>query len=48
MIAKNLITVDTLDYTVFTNQEWALTHGLKGTHSAILNMSPFRKHFFTA
>ncbi|MEI7492608.1 MAG: ester cyclase [Bacteroidota bacterium] len=26
MIAKNLVTFDTLDYTVFSNQEWARLH----------------------
>jgi hypothetical protein len=44
MIAKNLITFDTLDYTVFSNQEWARLHE---SHSNDIKVNWPDGHFTT-
>ena len=44
MIAKNLITFDTLDYTVFTNQQWARLHE---SHSKDIKVNWPDGHFTT-
>jgi hypothetical protein len=44
MIAKNLVTFDTLDYTVFTNQQWARLHE---SHSKDIKVNWPDGHFTT-
>jgi hypothetical protein len=44
MIAKNLITFDTLDYTVFTNQQWTRLHE---SHSIDIKVNWPDGHFTT-
>jgi hypothetical protein len=44
MIAKNLITFDTLDYTVFTNQQWTRLHE---SHSKDIKVNWPDGHFTT-
>ena len=44
MIAKNLVTFDTLDYTVFTNQQWTRLHE---SHSADIKVNWPDGHFTT-
>jgi hypothetical protein len=44
MIAKNLVTFDTLDYTVFTNQQWARLHE---SHSKGIKVNWPDGHFTT-
>ena len=44
MIAKNLVTFDTLDYTVFTNQQWARLHE---SHSKDVKVNWPDGHFTT-
>jgi hypothetical protein len=44
MIAKNLVTFDTLDYTVFTNQQWARLHE---SHSRDIKVNWPDGHFTT-
>jgi len=44
MITKNLITFDTLDYTVFTNQQWARLHE---SHSKDIKVNWPDGHFTT-
>ena len=44
MIAKNLVTFDTLDYTVFTNQQWTRLHE---SHSTDIKVNWPDGHFTT-
>ena len=44
MIAKNLVTFDTLDYTVFTNQQWSRLHE---SHSKDIKVNWPDGHFTT-
>ena len=44
MIAKNLVTFDTLDYTVFTNQQWTRLHE---SHSIDIKVNWPDGHFTT-
>ena len=44
MIAKNLVTFDTLDYTVFTNQQWTRLHE---SHSIDIKVNWHDGHFTT-
>jgi len=44
MIAKNLVTFDTLDYTVFTNQQWTRLHE---SHSKNIKVNWPDGHFTT-
>jgi hypothetical protein len=44
MIAKNLVTFDTLDYTVFTNQQWTRLHE---SHSSDIKVNWPDGHFTT-